>query len=57
MLGPEDPASLYWQNGTNGLYAHSLIMNSTEEDLPKVESNLIKLPQDDLTAAIESINV
>jgi hypothetical protein len=56
VLGPTDPAPTFWENHSNGLCAHSLL-TTTEPDLPQVESNLNKSPQEDLAVTVECIEV
>jgi hypothetical protein len=52
VLGPTDPAPMFWENRSNGLRAHSLL-TTKEPDLPQVESNLNKSPQEDLVVTVE----
>jgi hypothetical protein len=56
LLGPEDPVPTHWENLSNGLRAHSLL-TTKELDLPQVESNLNKSPQEDLVVTVEYIKV
>jgi hypothetical protein len=56
VLGPTDPAPKFWGSHSNGLRAHSLL-TTKELDLPQVESNLNKSPQEDLAVTVECIEV
>jgi hypothetical protein len=56
VLGPTDPAPMFWESRSNGLCAHSLL-TTKELDLPQVESNLNKSPQEDLVVTVECIKV
>jgi hypothetical protein len=56
VLGPTDPAPKFWESHSNGLRAHSLLITK-EPDLPQVESNLNKSPQEDLVVTVECIKV
>jgi hypothetical protein len=56
VLGPTDPAPKFWENRSNGLRARSLL-TTKEPDLPQVESNLNKSPQEDLAVTVECIEV
>ena len=57
VRGPADPMPTYWENRTNGLRAHSLLVTD-EQDLPQVESNLNELPQEeDLAVPFEYTEV
>ncbi len=55
-LGPTNPAPTFWENCSNGLRARSLL-TTKEPDLPQVESNLNKSPQEDLAVTVECIKV
>ncbi len=57
MLGPTDPAPTIWENRSNGLRARSLLTTTKEPDLPQVESNLNKSPQEGLVVSFECIEV
>jgi hypothetical protein len=56
VLGPTDPAPMFWESRSNRLHACSLL-TTKELDLPQVESNLNKLPQEDLAVSVECIEV
>jgi hypothetical protein len=56
VLGPTDPAPMFWESCSNGLRACSLL-TTKEPDLPQVESNLNKSPQEDLAVTVECIEV
>jgi hypothetical protein len=56
VLGPTDPAPMFWESRSNGLCARSLL-TTKEPDLPQVESNLNKSPQGDLAVTVECIEV
>jgi hypothetical protein len=56
VLRPTDPALLFWESRSNGLRACSLL-TTKELDLPQVESNLNKSPQEDLVVTVECIEV
>jgi hypothetical protein len=56
VLGPTDPAPKFWENRSNGLRARSLL-TTKEPDLPQVESNLNKSPQEDLAVTVEYFEV
>jgi hypothetical protein len=56
VLGPTDPAPMFWENRSNGLRARSLL-TTKEPDLPQVESNLNKSPLDNLAVTVECIEV
>jgi hypothetical protein len=47
LLGSNDPAPSIWENYSNGLQARSLLINEESSDLPQVESNLNKSPQEE----------
>jgi hypothetical protein len=51
-----DPAPLIWESCSNRLCARSLL-TTKEPDLPQVESNLNKSPQEDLAVTVECIEV
>jgi hypothetical protein len=55
-LGPNDPVSTYWENQSHGLCACSLL-TLKEPDLPQVESNLNKSPQEYLVVTVKCIKV
>jgi hypothetical protein len=56
MLGPDDPVPTYWENQSHNLRAHSLL-TTKELDLPQVESNLNKSPQEYLAVTVECMEV
>jgi hypothetical protein len=56
MRGPEDPVPSYWETWSHSLCAHSLL-TTKELDLPQVESNLNKSPQEYLVVSVECIEV
>jgi hypothetical protein len=47
LPGSNDPAPSIWENYSNGLQARSLLITEEWSDLPQVESNLNKLPQEE----------
>jgi hypothetical protein len=47
LLGSNDPAPSIWENYSNRLQARSLLINEESSDLPQVESNLNKSPQEE----------
>jgi hypothetical protein len=52
LLGPEDPVPTHWENLSHRLCARSLL-TTKEPDLPQVESNLNKSPQEYPAVTVE----
>jgi hypothetical protein len=50
------PVPTYWENWSHNLRTHSLL-TTKEPDLPQVESNLNKSPQEYLAVTVECMEV
>jgi hypothetical protein len=54
---PIQHLATFWENHSNGLVCARSLLTTKEPDLPQVESNLNKSPQEDLVVTVECIEV